>query len=130
MKNKFLIFFIIFFSFINIAHSGPVGKIIQLFVKNADNIAPKTGKIVKESDTIISEGAQHYLPIANRTLRETFKCNKFELKVTSENAYVHNKANIKSNVLGRLEYNENVCIENQNNEWYKTKFGWVMTKNF
>ena len=68
--------------------------------------------------------------VSARIAREKFTCKTYKREVNTNEAYIYEKMSVKSSLIGKFNFKEKVCISESKNEWFKTRYGWVLTSNF
>ena len=68
--------------------------------------------------------------VSARVARDKFICKTYTREVNTNEAYIYEKMSVKSNLIGKFNFKEKVCISESKNEWFKTRYGWVLISNF
>jgi hypothetical protein len=81
----------------------------------------------------VSDVDVFFVFLGSKALRKNikFKCLNGEWKVVlGDKAFVYNLPDSSSDVLGRYDPEERICIKAQTMGWGKTPFGWLEKKHF
>ena len=104
------------------SHAGLLSAIIEAVIKVSDNVLSKTSKAIT---------SEQYIPyVASRAARDKLICKTYKREVKTNETYIYENMNTNSDIIGQLDFKENVCISESRNEWFKTKYGWVLISNF
>ena len=104
------------------SHAGLLTAVIKAVIKVSDNVLPKASKAIT---------SEPYIPwLSSRVARDKLICKTYKREVKTNETYIYENMNTNSDIIGQLDFKENVCISESRNEWFKTKYGWVLISNF
>ena len=123
MKKMHWLLLILFLFLTSPSHAGFLSAIIKTVIKVSDNVVPNASKVITAEPYMVPW-------VASRVARDKLICKTYKREVNTNEAYIYEDMNTNSNIIGKLDFKEKACISESKNEWFKTRYGWVLTSNF